>query len=308
MTEHESTNGLDQVGRLVSSAYYDFQQVRLGAMNRIRDIVRKRTEGIKFNEVEDKKDIKDYTKKYKDDALIKKWSNAYTNGIISKNEFDYLIECYDVVKESRNLEDKYKNTMKKFVKTKAVYLQYLSKIRGMGPILSTNVIKNFGDCSQYETVSKLWAHCGYSVVNGKTPKREKGQTINYNPKLKTLVWKISDSLMKLNKGFYRKVYDEEKSRQAARIFEKGELAKKYNGYGDEDVQLSKGHAHNRALRKMAKIFLDHYWHAARQLNGLKAEKNYVEGVLNHQHVIPWETALDMETSTKSDDNKNADSE
>lgn len=282
------------IGRIVTEGYDDFQRIRIASTNRIRDIVRKTIEDIGFNEVEQKKDEKDYKKKYTDTVLFKQLEDIYKQGKLSEKEYKYLIRCKEIMKDSKSLEQKYKKAMMDYILDELIFTEFLDKIKGIGPILSANLIKNLGDCSQYETVSKLWAHCGQSVINGKAPRRRKGQNISYNPKLKTLVWKISDSLMKQNKGYYRQIYDTEKVKQLNKVYSEGFLEENFNGYKKEDTKLTKGHAHARALRKMGKIFLDHYWHYARKLVGLPAQKNYVEGVLNHNHIVSWKKALEME--------------
>ena len=48
------------IGRNITNAYYDFQQVRIASMNRVRDVIRKIVDGIEFDEVETKKEKKDY--------------------------------------------------------------------------------------------------------------------------------------------------------------------------------------------------------------------------------------------------------
>ena len=50
------------IGRNITNAYYDFQQVRIASMNRVRDVIRKLVDGIKFDEVEAKKEKKEYKK------------------------------------------------------------------------------------------------------------------------------------------------------------------------------------------------------------------------------------------------------
>lgn len=293
--EQPEYDNLQLLGRIITEGYYDFQQVRISSINRIRDIIRKTIENIAFNEVEEKKEKKDFTKKYTDNVLFKKLEDIHDQNKITEREYKYMVRCKEIMKDSRILEEKYKKAMKDFISGVDIYTEFLDKIKGIGEVLSANLIKEFNDCSQYETVSKLWSHCGQNVVDGKSPKRVKGENIKYSPRLKTLVWKISDSLMKQNKSYYRQIYDTEKEKQINRTYEEGYLLEKYNKpYKKEDTKLSKGHAHNRALRKMRKIFLDHYWHCARELAGLPAEKNYVEGVLLHNHIITWEDAIQME--------------
>ncbi len=151
----------------------------------------------------------------------------------------------------------------------------------------------------YKNVSKLWAHTGNNVINetGKAPKRQKGKTTSFSPKLRAMTWDVSESLFIHNKGYYRATFDVEKAKQLNQTYEIGVLKEKYgNPYREEDINLKKGHAHNRAKRKIRKIFLDHYWCASRELAGLPTAKSYVEGVLGHTNIITWRDAVNLENT------------
>ena len=336
----EKMETIEIVGRITASAYYDHQQVRIASMNRVRDVIRRKIEGIPLDKTEEKKENGSREKKYTDTVLLKKWNELLQENKITKKEHDYITKIWDIMKDSKKLENKYKTAMKRYISGKLVYTEFLNEIRGIGEVLSANLIKEFGDCKVkiykkiddkfeliaeegdpsfeieyrlwktdkllpiedriyrkkgYKTVSQLWAHSGNNVVNGKAPRVRKGEKSSFSPKLRTMTWKISSSLLTQNKGLYRVIYDLEKAKHLARIYEEGELEQKYGKpYIKTDISLKLGHAHNRALRKMRKVFLDHYWHAARELNGLPAKKNYVEGVLNHSNVVPWKEAITME--------------
>jgi len=288
-----SSSTKKNIGRIIANAYYEFQSVRISSMNQIRDLVRKRIEGIEFDEVEAKKQIKS-NGKYKDTELLDLWDLAKTQAKISIDEYKFGLKVWNMVKEGKSLEDRYKRAMEKYIELEPIYDLFLSKIKGIGPVISANLIKEFGYCESFDTVSKLWAYTGNHVVNGKAPQREKGTKLGFNMKLRTFTWKISDSLLKGNKGYYRQVYDTDKAKQLARDYEQGYLSNKYNGYKASDTNLSKGHAHNRAMRKMRKHFLSHYWEACREVIGESTDKTYVEGVLNHNHIISWRDAINME--------------
>lgn len=45
----------NQIARVIANAYDGFQKIRIESANRIRDVIRKRIEGIGINEVEKKK-------------------------------------------------------------------------------------------------------------------------------------------------------------------------------------------------------------------------------------------------------------
>lgn len=284
------------MGRLNANGYYLFQQVRESLMNSIRNIIRKIDKDIPFDAAEKKKEKKKFEKEYNDKNLTKTWDRLLKEEKITLDQHNNMFAYWENVQKIKKEDEKwFKKQMISFIKFDPIYKNFLSKIKGIGHILSANLIAEFGNCSTYNTVSKLWAHTGNSVINGVAPKRKKGATINYSPKLKTLTWMISDCLMKQNKGIYRKIYDTEKEKQANRTYDVGYLFEQYGKpYKEEDTKLSKGHRHNRALRKTRKLFLSHYWEAGRELYGLPIERIYVEGVLNHNHIIHWREALEIE--------------
>lgn len=271
-------NSIKEIGRIMTNSYYEYQKIRMASMNRMRDVIRKKLEGIAFDEVEAKKKEKDFKKRYSDETLFDKLLKLQTEGKISKDEYKYILKCWEMMGESKRLEMKYQRGMSKYISGEPIYTEFLSKIKGIGKVLSANLIKEFGDCSKYENVSKLWAHTGNDVKGGKAPQRRKGVEISYSPKLRTLTWKLSDSLLKSNKGYYRNIYDTEKEKGLNVTYEEGVLKEKYGKpYKKTDVALSRGHAHNRALRKMRKLFLSHFWGASRELNFLPTDTVYVEG-------------------------------
>lgn len=295
MNETKENESIKFVGRIVAGAYYDMQQIRISTINRIRDVIRKKSEGIAFDEVEDKKKIKDHEEKYKDKELPKYLDKMQKDGTITEKENKYIKRCIDIQHESEKIENKYKTAMMEYIGTEEVYIEFLEKVRGIGPVLSANLIKEFGDCSRYNNVAKLWAHTGNDVVGGVAPKKRKGEDLHFSPRLRTMTWKISDCLMKSNKGIYRGIYDTEKEKQFNRKYKPKELLDQYGKpYVLEDTQMSKMHAHNRALRKMRKLFLSHYWSCSRECAGLETQIPYAKDKLGHNNIITWKQALRRE--------------
>lgn len=104
------------------------------------------------------------------------------------------------------------------------------------------------------TLSELWAYCGYSVVEGKAPKRSKGAKINWNPEARTRVWLIAETSVKCN-GTYKPVYDEAKAH--ALVTPHAQDCPRCKVSAGEP--LSAGHAHARALRRVSKEILRDLW-------------------------------------------------
>lgn len=281
---------------VVSAGYEDVQDLRIRSNNRMRNVIKRRIEGLESDQTEEKKDEKSYLDKYSDAKLRKKLEKLKEEGKITDEEYEYIKIADDIAKKNEELEAKYKRYMAQIVKGEQVHEVFLSKIKGVGDVLAMALIKNFGDCSKYATKSKLWAHTGNDVRGGKAPKKKKGEDLTFNPKLRTLTWKISDCLMKSNKGIYREIFDSEKQKQLARIFKPGELKEKYGKpYTDEETRLRQFHANDRALRKMRKIFLANYWECGREMAGLEVRNPYAEK-LGHTSFITWKKAVRRENT------------
>jgi hypothetical protein len=278
-----SDDFLKQLGHIVVGGYYDHQSVRTQMMNRIRDIIRKRNEGIPLNQVEAKKEKKKYDKKYSDKQLPKLIEEMRKNNKLSEDEYSYIRRILDAVSKAHNYELSYKSFMQQYIKTEPLYTKWLSKIRGLGPVLSSDLLHIIGYCDgkypdgreKVPTISSLWHYCGLHVVNGKAPKREKGKKIDWNDDARTLAWNIANSFIRKRTKPYRQVYDSEKKRQLSLMDSNA-----------PNAPDSLKHAELRARRKVAKIFLAHYWLVARRIKGLPVTKPYAFDRLNHQHEIP----------------------
>ncbi len=276
------TETLKFTGRIIAGAYYDFQKIRIETLNRIRDIIRKKAEGIPFDQVEEKKEKKTYDAKYNDKNLLEALEKLKEEGKFTEKEYDYLSKSIDAAINTGKIENQYKRLMMGYIVTEPIYQTFLLKIRGIGPVLSANLIKNFGYCEKFEYVSSLWRYCGLAVINGVAEKRKKGEKLSYSPRLKTLAWKIGDSFIKQNTPLYRGIYDKEKAKQEAKMDPE-----------KEGCPRNKMHCHLRAMRKMVKIFLQHYWVASRELKGLEVSKPYVIEKLKHKKYIDWRKAVEM---------------
>lgn len=207
--------------------------------------------------------------------------------------------------EVMKLEEKAAKDISKGVKNHPFYVYWLKNVKGIGPLLSAQLIlhirgkqhtpecqekraKYFAkkkpgekkrtkaftcDCptkeiERFSNVSKLWHYAGLHVVNGKAARRRRGQKVDWNPKLKSLCWNISKSFVMHKNSDYRKHYEK---------FKKKEQKK--------HPDLRKGHIEARARRKTVKLFLAHLFDKWYQLKGLNPPKPYAIGVLGHTNEI-----------------------
>ncbi len=197
---------------------------------------------------------------------------------------------------------------------------FLTHVRGIAAPLASQLIVKLSPV-KYERPSSLWRHCGmhmvcpkcteerqdplhegmrkYAVVagidgkcpecglTGVSPRRRAGVSTDYKPDNRTLVWVVASCLIKTkSKIYYDRLYLSEKEKQLKRRYESGMLKKLYGApYTEEDIQLRLSHAHNRAARKMVKIFLVHFWVAGRMLEDMSVVQPYAKERLKHKHII-----------------------
>lgn len=179
------------------------------------------------------------------------------------------------------------------------------------------------------TISDVWAFSGYSVNgDGKAMKPKEGEVLHYNKELRSMWWRLGSSILKaslrqkcskcgqlIGQGSieshecqgtqfiatatskFGEYYLKQKARDIEQYTNRGwsivpanELPKDKDGkkYEPEGI-ISEGHIHNRALRKMIKLFQACLFLVWREAEGLPPTKPYVIEVMGHNSMIkPWE--------------------
>lgn len=339
------------IARIAVGAYDDAQDVRTSLMNRIRDIVRKRNEGIPFDEVEDEKDDDSFDAKYKDDNLPELIEEMRDEEKLTSHEFEYLKEMLDAVRAASKVEERYKGVMH-ITEGEPIFTEWIEHVNGVSTTLTARLLHKYGYCEDFDRVSQLWSYSG--LAPGQEP--VKGEKLSYDPEAKTLAWLVADRIIMQgdNSRYKREFYDPYKETQMER-YQEAECAycgnspsehspdgcdefvaeklrahierivysddppisedqlprldaldvgalKRYvtetldgdlpegelndfdwsrdfdlpEGHpGEASPPKSKGHAHNRAVRYLAKKFLKHYWYIARDIQGLDTPDEWV---------------------------------
>ncbi|UCG53607.1 MAG: hypothetical protein JSW58_08620 [Candidatus Latescibacterota bacterium] len=178
--------------------------------------------------------------------------------------------------------------------------QWAAEVVGMGEVLAVGLWA-YIDMDIATTVSKIWRFAGLDP----TCKWEKGQKRPFNPDLKVLCWKISDSFVKVSNrldSYYGRIYRERKEFEILRDGDgynkpaaKENLAwrKKKNKKTSAEWRaiLESGRLPAlildlRARRYASKRFLSHYWEVAYELHHRKkAPRPYVEVHLGHTDIV-----------------------
>lgn len=146
---------------------------------------------------------------------------------------EHVQQAFEDIKE---LEEKLKSYIVKMLKSNTFYNAWLKHVKGVGPLLSASLMANIGSPERFNTVGQLWAYCGEHVIDGKAPRRKKGNKANWNSNLRMTLFKAASSFIKYD-CFGRKLYDEYK------LF-----------YIERDSIEPKWQPHKRAMRRVAKDF------------------------------------------------------
>ena len=172
--------------------------------------------------------------------------------------------------------------MRASLRHEPIWKEWLKNVKGIGPVLGSALVSYLEPIERFPTISKLWRYSGYACINGKVERREKGQQIHFNPRVKTICWLIGESFVK-SKGYYRKLYEEYRKK----------YDEKWKTPEDCGSPICKKHGkcldihrYYAAKRKVIRIFLAHYWMVSRHLKGLPVEKPYIcQFSDKHNHVI-----------------------
>ena len=161
----------------------------------------------------------------------------------------------------------------------------LVEVKGLGFMLSAKLVAMV-DIERCNTISALWRFAGFGVVPfcpdcekwlpiqlekcpeckakviNRAERLRKGEKAHYNTRLKTYCWQIGSSFLKSGSP-YRSIYD-----KAREHYEKRE-------------DWSDLRRHRAAMRKMIKVFLQHFWLTWREMEGLPTSEPYIIGKNGH---------------------------
>lgn len=204
---------------------------------------------------------------------------------------------------------------------------WFSLVKGVG---KENIAKVIGliDINKAATISSLWMFAGLAPKGGKSMKRVKGEKLPYNSQLRSMAWRLANSLRRAKGKFYD-YYIREKENYTERFTGQGykvlptprgrwaclncgaswtmkrditpccadpEIGKKSKEEPTGVLWL--GHLDAMALRKMVKLFLACLWLVWREAECLPTRDPYPIERQGHTSLIsPWEM-IDREPERK----------
>jgi len=224
---------------------------------------------------------------------------------------------------SRGMENDIEKELKKELKDIPVYIEWLSKQKGVGPVTAGWILAEF-DIEIATTVSKLWQYGGMNpgLVLGKKRIKKKdykpamgdiiekitfkdeisyliitdeyvrgdratpGFVLPYNKKIKTvLLGVLADSFIKQNAPYRLNYYDPYKKRleNEDNTIYNPDEKRMRQDDGKSWKSVSKGHRDRAAKRYMIKMFLKDLYVAWREIEGLPVRRPYAEEYLGKKH-------------------------
>ena len=151
---------------------------------------------------------------------------------------------------------------------------FVEGIRGFGFPGLALIVGEAGNLSSYPNPAKLWKRLGLAVIGGASQRRstnaEEAAIQGYNPKRRSVVWNIGDSLLKSQ---IRAVVNKagEKTEKRVALGEYGQIyldRKAYELARPKDETKSPMHAHRKAQRYMEKRLILNLWKAWRSAVGV----------------------------------------
>ena len=88
---------------------------------------------------------------------------------------------------------------------------WVQDIKGFGTVGFAGILGVLGDLDQFPNPAKAWKYMGMHVVDGRAPKRTKGELLGYSPMGRTVCHLIAEGLVRQNKGKYREIYDKRRA-------------------------------------------------------------------------------------------------
>jgi len=205
------------------------------------------------------------------------------------------------------IETRFKNTEENIAKFLKYYAendpigQWMMSITGIGPVIAAGLLA-YIDINECETAGSIWSYAGWE---GPMRRKMKGEKVDWNPKFRTLCWKIGQSFIKISgntspNNFYGPLYVAKKEfyiqkNEAGGFAEKAAFelenrkfkpsTKSYQAYIQGKLPDSQIVA--MAARFAAKMFLSHLFEIWYEYDrGEKPPKPFVEAHLDHVHILP----------------------
>lgn len=181
-----------------------------------------------------------------------------------------VLELDDRLAELRNSEHQAGLDLDRRLRAHPMY-SWIKQAPGVGIRQAARLLASIGDPywndlhKRPRLVSELWSYCGYGDAEKQV--RRRGQKGNWSHEARMRGYLVAVSIVKTNKGPYRRVYDLAREKYADAKHERPCVRCGPSGHpAAEGTPLSAGHQHARALRATIKEVLRDMWVEAKRLH------------------------------------------
>ncbi len=218
--------------------------------------------------------------KYWDELMQMRKKHLLRVDAIKRGASTYDLEFeLQLIGEIDNLLKKAKKDLAALVKGEPI-AKWMISIPGIADHTAAKLICLIDDVGKFSTVSKLWRYAGYGVVDGKAEKPIAGEKRHYVARLKSEVYLVVGNFIKQQTPVYSDYYYESKADYRRKYPEPVPCED-----GPQKEKYTDMHIHLMAIRKVAKVFLQHLWILWREMEGLEISMPYPHDVLGHTHYI-----------------------
>lgn len=170
------------------------------------------------------------------------------------------IACTTIDESVKALEKE----LRAIVRSRPIWKQWAVDVGGLGELSVAAIIGSCGDPADYRGPAALWKRFGLGFVTGlggeqirqrRTTDAALAVLMGYSPERRSTMHVIGECLIRAKKQYYSRYCGEKDSIAAAH------------------PELTKGHVHRRAMRKMEKRLLADMWVTSRRLRGEDVENN-----------------------------------
>lgn len=185
------------------------------------------------------------------------------------------------MQEARGPMETYRKGVEKAMTNAARQLPahaFVDRVKGFGTLGLAIIVGEAGDLSNYSNPGKLWKRLGLAVIDGaKQGKRTdpaEAERHGYNPRRRSAIWTLADSLLRTNDGEYKAAYVARKEYEMQRAEQEG-------------LVMTRMHAHRRAARYAEKRLVRDLWVAWRNAGSIPAggDEHSVVGI-QRNHFSP----------------------